>query len=118
MKVLVCGSRTWNDPGAIKEKLLEAGATLVIHGAAQGADRQASQAAMDLGIEQIAYPANWNKYGRSAGFRRNEQMLDEGKPDLVMAFFDRVRTAGTAHTVTEARKRGIAVVEYGLNEDL
>jgi hypothetical protein len=34
----------------------------------------------------LSFPANWKQYGKSAGYRRNTQMLEEGKPDIVIAF--------------------------------
>ncbi len=114
MKVLICGSRGFDDSALIRNVLSPLNATLVIHGGARGADQAGGFVAEQLGIDQVAYPANWTKYGRSAGFRRNEQMLDEAKPDLVLAFYAGTRTPGTAHTVAEAKKRGIEVREYGL----
>ena len=58
----------------------------IISGAARGADSMA----VDWAISNYAcfkeFPANWDKYGKSAGYKRNIQMLKEGKPDLVIAF--------------------------------
>ena len=53
------------------------------------------------------YPADWQKHGRAAGPIRNQQMLDEGKPDLVVAF-DGGR--GTADMIARAEKAGVRVV--------
>ena len=64
-------------------------------------------------IKQIAMPAEWDKYGRSAGPIRNIQMLDM-KPVLVLAFYNKVESKGTSHTVTEAKKRRIPVKIFGL----
>ena len=103
-RVLVCGGRdygtTMTDDGyyvpnreQIKSfrdymdaLLVEFPDMLVIHGAAKGADTLASKWAKDRNIEQLSFPAEWNKYGKAAGFLRNTEMLEAGKPDLVIAF--------------------------------
>ena len=54
----------------------------------------------------LAYPANWKKHGRAAGPIRNKQMLEEAKPDLVIAF---PGGAGTANMVKQAREAGVKV---------
>lgn len=109
--VLVCGSRDWTDAGAIAARLSalpgEHEQIWVLHGAARGADRIAAVEATALGFTVKAYPADWDRHGKSAGFLRNVQMLEE-EPDLVLAFqIDGSR--GTQHTIDEARKRGIPV---------
>jgi len=53
--------------------------------------------------------ANWAELGRKAGPIRNQQMLDEGKPNLVVAF---PGGRGTADIVRRARAAGIEVVEF------
>jgi len=109
MIILVCGSRTWTDRQLIAAELMEIrskkGLHLVIHGAARGADRLAGIVAKELGVPVREYPANWDAYGRAAGFIRNEAMVDS-KPDLVLAFWDG-RSKGTKHTVEYAQKKGI-----------
>lgn len=108
MKVLVCGSRTYDRIVVIGARLsqLPRGSE-IIHGGARGADQLAAQAAHILGIPEKAYPADWRGKGKRAGIIRNLEMLDQ-KPDLVLAFWDGEST-GTKHTIDEARKRGIPV---------
>jgi len=92
VKVLVCGSRRWLDQGAIERELrkLPPG-TVVIHGAAAGADNIAGYVAKDiLGFEVRAYPADWAKYRRGAGPVRNRQMLREEHPDADGEHIDKV----------------------------
>lgn len=117
MRVLVCGSRDWTDRRRIRARLLNLprGST-VIHGGARGADRLAGDVARNLGFEVIEVPADWRPDGvtldRSAGHRRNIKMLDM-KPDLVLAFWKDGST-GTAHTIENATRRGIALeVHHG-----
>lgn len=111
MKVLVCGSRTWTDDIAIRLRLtnLPRGTT-VLHGNARGADTIAATVAASLGLQVLSYPAQWDRHGRSAGYRRNVRMLNE-KPDLVIAF-QRDGSTGTQHVIDMARARGIPTEVY------
>lgn len=86
----------------------------VMHGGARGADSIAAQLAVDLGMVVVAYPADWDRYGEKAGRIRNQRMLQEGKPDLVLAFYDGRKTPGTTHMVALSRNAGIPTREYGL----
>ena len=85
-KVLVCGGRDYNDRETVRRTLDRIKPAEIIHGAARGADTLAGEYARDRDIPCRSFPADWQKNGRSAGFIRNRQMLDEGKPDLVVAF--------------------------------
>lgn len=111
MRVLICGGREWTDGAAIQRELAKlAGAALVVEGGARGADRLARHAADALGIPTRTFFADWLRYGRAAGPLRNQQMLDEGRPDLVLAFHaDLARSKGTADMVRRARKAGVLV---------
>jgi len=84
--------------------------TMLIHGAARGADSLAASWAIDTGLaefgEVLAFPADWNKHGVAAGPVRNQEMLDVGKPDLVVAF---AGGRGTEDMVRRAIKAGINV---------
>jgi len=92
MRILVCGSRSWNDPGPIARELekavhvpgVEAAQVTVIHGAARGADSIAGNVAHEFGYQVIACPADWNRFGRAAGPIRNQQMLKDHQPELVL----------------------------------
>lgn len=108
MKVLVCGSRDWADASRLIDRMCQLSHdTVVIHGAARGADDLAAITARRLGLEERAYPADWRGKGKRAGIIRNVEMLDE-QPDLVLAF-QRNGSRGTQHTIDEARRRGIPV---------
>lgn len=95
-KILVCGGRFYKDRDKVYHTLktyiedINAENIVIIHGDARGADRLASDFAFEhkykYNIEEQAFPANWGEYGRSAGYYRNLQMLEEGEPDLVIAF--------------------------------
>ena len=59
--------------------------THIIEGEARGADTLARLWAQARGRVVCAFPADWSR-GKSAGYVRNKQMLEEGKPDAVVAF--------------------------------
>jgi hypothetical protein len=66
--------------------------------------------AEELGIPVLSFPADWARFGRAAGPIRNQRMLDEGKPTLVLAFHNNiVESKGTKDMVKRARKAGIRV---------
>jgi ABC-type sugar transport system substrate-binding protein len=81
--------------------------TCLINGGCHGADQLARNWAKKFGVTQETYPADWSK-GRIAGPIRNQEMIDRGKPDLVIAF---PGGKGTADMVRRAREAGIPVQE-------
>ena len=86
---------------------------IIITGDARGVDTSAYDFAVHNYCAYKGYPADWNKFGKRAGPIRNLQMLDEEKPDLVVAF---PGGKGTEHMVKIARGRGIKVKEIKYNE--
>jgi hypothetical protein len=90
MRVLVCGSRKYSDYSFLSSVLdtlnRDNDITLIIHGAASGADSLADRWAGTNNIPVRAFPADWVRHGRAAGPLRNKKMLDEGQPDVVIAF--------------------------------
>lgn len=112
MRVIVCGGRNFDDAltlgswlGGIHKN--NGPITLLIEGGARGADYMARKFAEWQGIPVKTFPADWDKHGRAAGPIRNKQMLDEGRPDLVVAFDG---GKGTANMVEQARRAGIRVL--------
>lgn len=63
----------------------------------------------------LEFPADWDRYGRKAGPLRNQQMIDEGHPNLVIAFPTET-SRGTYDMIRRAKKHGIEVVVYGPTE--
>lgn len=125
MRVIVCGSRGyWNVP-AIRARLrgLVDDDALVILGRARGADRMAEAVALDLGLAVDAYPADWKRHGRRAGWVRNADMLralrdgEPGERRLVIAFWDG-RSPGTAGMIRMAQMAGVEVEIYDDAGDL
>jgi hypothetical protein len=110
MRLLVCGGRDYDDRARVFAALDWAHAhrpvSLVIHGAAHGADTLAGEWAKERGIPAEEYRADWKKLGPVAGPVRNDRMLREGKPDGVMAFPGGV---GTMDMVRRAESSGVPV---------
>lgn len=90
VKVCVCGGRDYMDRDFANHLLdeinNELGITLLMHGAATGADSLADDWAFNNEIPVLLFRPMWAKYGKSAGPIRNGQMIEIGKPDLVIAF--------------------------------
>ena len=88
-------------------------AITIIQGGATGADFCAKIFALDEYdqvplIQHKEFPADWKTHGKAAGSIRNQQMLDEGKPDIVVAF---PGGAGTADMIRRATAAGVEVIQ-------
>lgn len=109
MRVLVTGSRDWSDSARIREELVKLGEGVeMCHGGAGGADALAAREAFLLGIPITVFPAKWKELGRKAGPLRNQQMLDEFKPELVLAF-PGPQSIGTYDMMKRAVRAGVVV---------
>ena len=111
MKVLLCGSRTIDDPAFVSRAVEQSGIrpTQIISGGARGIDRLAAEYAASNGIEFTEYLADWDKYGKRAGFIRNCVMV--GAADAVIAVWDGT-SPGTKHSIEYARSCGKQVLVY------
>lgn len=113
MRVLVCGGREFANRQMLDEVLnrlhLERRVTLIISGGARGADTMAEWWAKAEGVPCDVFQADWTGLGRKAGPIRNQQMLDQGKLDLVVAF---PGGRGTADMVRRGRQAGVEVIEF------
>lgn len=112
-KVLVCGGRDYDDRDRVFAALdfvrSDVGEMTVIQGGARGADALAREwCANQPSIHMVNEPADWNAQGKSAGPIRNQRMLDEHKPDVVITFSG---GRGTADMVRRARAAGVPVIE-------
>ncbi|MBX3291045.1 MAG: DUF2493 domain-containing protein [Acidobacteria bacterium] len=111
MKVLVCGSRTINDPAVVSQAIEQSGIrpTSIISGGARGVDRLAGEYAASHGIEFTEYLADWDRFGKRAGFLRNYVMV--GEADAVIAVWDG-KSSGTKHAIDTAISSGKQVFVY------
>lgn len=113
MRVLVTGSRKYSNYEAVRDALRSVPVgSVVIHGAAKGADELANLYALTVqsGLSVMPFPALWVTEGKAAGFKRNTRMLDEGRPEVVMAFVaDPTSSPGTANMIMQSLCRGLGV---------
>jgi hypothetical protein len=119
-RILVTGSRDWDDWEAIRIALLDAEASRVefghgavlVHGhCPTGADRIADYFAdviFGWGVER--YPADWAKHGKAAGPIRNQEMVDLGA-NICLAFIKN-NSRGATHCADYAESKGIEVVRF------
>ena len=114
MHVLVCGSRHYSNRDALFKALDDIHSTIpitcVIHGAAPGADSLAGSWAKARNIDCQKFPAKWDLYGHAAGPIRNQEMLDIGRPDFIVAFTFEAGP-GTRNMITLAKRAGLDVHE-------
>ncbi len=118
-RVLVCGGRGYSDVDVVFRVLNAShnvwGISAIISGMARGADTLAVRWAAEKDVELVSFPADWKKHGKSAGPIRNQQMLDEGKPDMVIAF---PGGRGTDDMCKRARKADLIVLRIRGEEGL
>ena len=114
MRVVVAGSRTIEDPRLVDQAMRESGfiVTEVVSGAARGVDQLGEAWAARHGVPVVRFPADWRRFGRSAGPRRNRAMLayagaaPEG--GALVAVWDGI-SRGTHNTIETARAQGLAL---------
>lgn len=111
-RILVCGGRGYNDQRKVFEvldkALLAFKDVFIIQGGAIGADTAARRWAEDRSVQYEEYPADWERYGKRAGYIRNVLMLEAGQPDLVIAF---PGGNGTKMMIDLAKKANVNVRE-------
>lgn len=118
-KVIIAGSRGFSNYKLLREEcnkaLREKKKThnvIIVSGHARGADTLGEKYAADENLDLEIYPADWKKFGKSAGFRRNEQMAEVA--DAVIAFWNG-ESHGTKHMIDIAEEKGlkIKIINYG-----
>ena len=109
--VVVTGSRHLEDKALVYTTLSriheQFNIKCLAHGGATGADALAHAWAWEKGIQPARFDANWTKFKKGGGPKRNAAMLDVVRPNLVIAF---PGNAGTADCVTAAKERKIPIV--------
>jgi hypothetical protein len=122
VRILITGSRDWTDYHRIATEIVRAmedlapiqagqydrndGDWTIVHGACpRGADYLAEQYAIGSLYNVERHPADWDKYGKAAGFRRNAEMVALGA-DVCLAFIKN-GSRGASHTADLAEKAGI-----------
>jgi len=126
MNIIVCGGRDYNDRATVFSTLdrfvierglmtppdrfgntLPAGITIITGGCPTGADANAVDWAIVNWCPFREYKADWSTHGRAAGPIRNQHMLDDSNPNVVIAF---PGGKGTADMVRRASTKGVEVI--------
>lgn len=87
--------------------------TEVISGTARGVDQMGEEIAKALGLPVKKYPANWDLYGKRAGFKRNAEMADNA--DALLAVWDG-QSKGTLHMIRTASQKGLKVFVHSVGK--
>lgn len=118
MIVLVAGSRNYYDYAEFSEimnyTLNKYGISEIVSGDARGADTLAERWAKENSIPIKIFKANWNMYGKSAGFIRNADMhnyLSQFKDRICICFWDG-QSRGTAHNFKLCKNNNTRLVCY------
>ena len=103
MKIAIIGSRNFTNYKLLQEILeqYQPKITLVVSGAAKGADSLGEKWALENNIQTLIFPADWNQYGKIAGFIRNEDIIKNC--DCCVAFWDG-ESKGTKHSLSLCKK--------------
>jgi hypothetical protein len=117
-KIVVAGGRGFNDYELLKGRLDSLIKTksktheiVVVSGTAKGADLLGERYAADRELSVMKFPAQWDLYGKSAGYKRNAHMASVS--DAVVVFWDG-KSKGSKHMIDIAKRVGLPlrVVKY------
>jgi hypothetical protein len=119
MIVLICGDRHWTNEEAIENYILSLPSdSTIIHGACRGADTIAHKMALKHGLKVYEFPAEWGLHGFAAGPIRNRKMLEQGDPEVVVAFHDNLeKSKGTKDMIRQAENAGVPVIVRTLHRN-
>lgn len=137
LRIIIAGTRTFQDYELLKNKVKECiesnlktiineigfdGKVRIISGTANGADKLGERYAKEHHLAVSRFPADWDKYGKRAGYIRNEQMakfaVEDNNVGWLIAFWDG-KSKGTKWMIDLARKNGLEVfVERYENETI
>jgi len=113
MKIGIVGSRTFNNYELLKEVMIdylnrdnELNCELVVSGGARGADYLGERWAKENDIPTLIFKPEWDKYGKSAGFRRNQDIVKNS--DFVVVFWDGV-SKGSDSSIKLAMKYDVPI---------
>ena len=113
LRVIIAGGRDFANYELLKEKAdyylskqkAEGAEIIIVSGTARGADKLGERYAEERGYKIDRYPANWDLYGKSAGYKRNEVMAENA--DALIACWNGSR--GTKHMIDIANAKGLKV---------
>lgn len=115
-KIIIAGGRDFNNYKLLSNSCYEHilyRDVEIVSGTARGADKLGEKFAKEYGLKLTKFPANWNKYGKSAGYLRNKQMAEYA--DELIAFWNG-KSKGTKHMINLAKSLNLKVIiiEYNV----
>lgn len=111
MKIIVAGTRDYNNVKLIREHLEKLDITTLICGMCKGVDKIAFDYCKEKNIPIDIYPAKWEEFGKAAGPIRNQEMSEVA--DMAICFWDGI-SRGTKDMITKMRKKRkpVTVIRY------
>ena len=115
MKTIIAGSRGINDFNTVRDAAYSAPWEFseIVSGGARGVDCLGEQFGDGINVPVTIFPANWNKYGKSAGYKRNVEMADYA--DALIAVWDG-KSKGTKHMIDIATSKGLKIYVHNIGE--
>lgn len=116
MKTIIAGSRDFTDYEILDAVLchLPWKITEIVSGCARGADNLGLEYALDYDLPAKKFPAEWDKWGKGAGYRRNLHMAEYA--DALVAFWNG-ESKGTKHMIDCAIHNGLYIKVFYVNTD-
>lgn len=112
IKLVVAGSRSFTNYELMRIKLNKLRESIgdfeVVSGKARGADSLGERYAKEYSLPIAEFPADWDRFGKSAGFKRNEQMAQYA--DAVIVFWDG-KSKGSQHMINIAKNKDLPLRE-------
>ena len=111
MKTIIAGGRDVTNFNHVRQAVLDVGwaITEVVSGGARGADTLGEKWAEMAAVPVKRFPADWDRYGKRAGYMRNEEMANYG--ECLIALWDG-ESRGTKHMIDIATRKGLTVYVY------
>lgn len=108
MKTIISGSREIFDYNEVLNTIQEIDFRIleIVSGCACGVDQLGERYANEMGIPLVKFPADWNKYGNYAGYKRNKEMAEYA--DALIAIWDG-KSKGTKNMIDIATEKGLKV---------
>ena len=115
MRIIIAGSRDFDNFSYLQDIVFQFAEDLgidpddieIVCGEARGADLLGRKSGERYGLQIHSYPADWDKHGKSAGYRRNVQMAENA--DALIAFHMN-KSKGTQHMINIAKEKGLIVL--------
>ena len=129
LRIIIAGSRDFNDYKLLKASIRDilkntslesVNKIKIISGTARGADQLGERFAKQFKLEVVKFPADWDCFGKRAGYIRNEEMakysVKDGNYGMLVAFWNG-ESKGTKHMIDLAKKHGVEihVVKFDTN---